>query len=246
MARSWLNPGWCAGAWRGRRVRAAPLTSCSHASWLMAGAVACSGGTGWTQGGPVDGAQAKGGRSREVEGLQEGVAQGGGMLQGWRVCMDRPIRLHQLIGFGWTGSIERAEHLGSLGLNGAGDYPVDFIPNDVKFKKILESGSFQLVSELWFWWGTSLLWGARKSHYQYIDRSTPMYVYEDFTELLKLADSSVPLPVFDDVSFAGMRCVDDVSLAVEEVWSLVLFVLRSVFCWREVLTTSFHERSVLR
>ncbi|KZV31931.1 hypothetical protein F511_40998 [Dorcoceras hygrometricum] len=40
-----------------------------------------------------------------------------------------------------------------------------------------------------------------------------------------------------------MRCVDDVSLAVEEVWSLVLFFLRSVFCWREVLTTSFHERS---
>ncbi|KZV35646.1 hypothetical protein F511_24029 [Dorcoceras hygrometricum] len=50
----------------------------------------------------------------------------------------------------------------------------------------------------------------------------------------------------DDVSFAGMRCVDDVSLAVEEVWSLVLFFLRSVFCWREVLTTSFHERSILR
>ncbi|KZV24118.1 hypothetical protein F511_41442 [Dorcoceras hygrometricum] len=38
---------------------------------------------------------------------------------------------------------------------------------------------------------------------------------------------------FDDVSFAGMRCVDDVNLAVEEVWSLVLFFLRSEFCWRE-------------
>ncbi|KZV26232.1 hypothetical protein F511_43971 [Dorcoceras hygrometricum] len=31
----------------------------------------------------------------------------------------------------------------------------------------------------------------------------------------------------DDVSFAGMRCIDDISLAVEEVWSLVLFFLRS-------------------
>ncbi|KZV58531.1 hypothetical protein F511_19471 [Dorcoceras hygrometricum] len=51
---------------------------------------------------------------------------------------------------------------------------------------------------------------------------------------------------FDDVSFAGMRCIDDVSLAVEEVWSLVLFFLDSVFCLREVLTTSFHERSILR
>ncbi|KZV29094.1 hypothetical protein F511_06589 [Dorcoceras hygrometricum] len=44
------------------------------------------------------------------------------------VCMGRPVRLDQFYGFDQTGSIEYAGHLGTLGLNGAGDDPVDFMP----------------------------------------------------------------------------------------------------------------------
>ncbi|KZV38350.1 hypothetical protein F511_29398 [Dorcoceras hygrometricum] len=64
--------------------------------------------------------------------------------------------------FGWSQAPRRQqehpEPLGSLGLNGAGDEPVDYVP----------------TGERWFWWGTSLLRGARKSHYQSILLAEPL------------------------------------------------------------------------
>ncbi|KZV53148.1 mediator of RNA polymerase II transcription subunit 23 [Dorcoceras hygrometricum] len=61
--------------------------------------------------------------------VRKAVVAWGGGVHGSRVCVVfDPVQLDRFDGFGWTGSIENAEPLGSLGLNGAGDDPLDFIP----------------------------------------------------------------------------------------------------------------------
>ncbi|KZV43437.1 hypothetical protein F511_30446 [Dorcoceras hygrometricum] len=103
----------------------ASSTSVAHAR-LVAGSRVC----GWTRGwssrrGSVHGQPEQGGRRLGVG----GVACVHGAALGF-LCIGRPVRLDRFGGFGRTRSIEYAGSLSSLGLNGSGDDPVDFMPID--------------------------------------------------------------------------------------------------------------------